>query len=390
MRMFFVAGIGIAIFIEFLLISKKNKSASDRILTLWMFIILVHLFLLYLLLTGDVFSYPFLLGLELPLPLVHGVFLFLYVSFLTKQLPDNRKILLLHLVPVTAMYLYLVPFFMLSSDQKAEVYRLHGAGYEFFSMVKLYAIRLSGIVYVAWSFVLLRKHRNNIREQYSDLEKVNLQWLQILTLGLAGIWFLVIFFGNQTVIMGSMVAFVFLVGFFGIRQAEIFTPNPLVADGSELKEKLSVPEAGEEATSDEPIAAGIERKKKYPKSGLTEELAGELHQALIRLMSEEALYKKSDLSINDLSTRLGVHPNYLSQVINQKERKNFYDFVNSYRLAEFKRLAAMPRNQQFTLLSLAYDCGFNSKSSFNRYFKEATGQTPSQYFATLKPSATES
>src|SRR5512140_1714757 len=110
MRMFFVAGIGIAIFIEFLLISKKNKSTSDRILTVWMFVILVHLFLLYLLFTGDVYSFPFLLGLELPLPMVHGVFLFLYVSFLTKQLPDNRKILLLHLVPVTAMYLYLVPF----------------------------------------------------------------------------------------------------------------------------------------------------------------------------------------------------------------------------------------------------------------------------------------
>ncbi len=107
-------------------------------------------------------------------------------------------------------------------------------------------------------------------------------------------------------------------------------------------------------------------------------------------MSEDALYKKSDLSINDLSTRLGVHSNYLSQVINQKEKKNFYDFVNTYRLAEFKRLVAMPRNQQFTLLSLAYDCGFSSKSSFNRYFKEATGQTPSQYFATLKPSPTES
>ena len=237
---------------------------------------------------------------------------------------------------------------------------------------------------------MLRKHRDRIRDQYSELEKVNLQWLQILTLGLAGIWFLVIFLGNDTLIMASMVVFVFLIGFFGIRQAEIFTPNPSVADGNEQKEKLSGPGGAEEGIPDQPIPAGTEPKKKYPKSGLTEELAGELHQALIRLMSEDALYKKSDLSINDLSTRLGVHSNYLSQVINQKEKKNFYDFVNTYRLAEFKRLVAMPRNQQFTLLSLAYDCGFSSKSSFNRYFKEATGQTPSQYFATLKPSPTES
>jgi AraC-like DNA-binding protein len=96
-------------------------------------------------------------------------------------------------------------------------------------------------------------------------------------------------------------------------------------------------------------------------------------------MTEEALYKKSDLSITELSSRLGVHANYLSQIINQKEKKNFYDFVNTYRFEEFKRLIAQQKNQQYTLLSLAFDCGFSSKSSFNRYFKKATGQTPSAY-----------
>ena len=72
MRVFFVAGIGIAVFIEFLLLSKKNESASDQILTLRMFLILVHLFLLYIYLTQDIYSFSFLLGIELPLPLFHG------------------------------------------------------------------------------------------------------------------------------------------------------------------------------------------------------------------------------------------------------------------------------------------------------------------------------
>ena len=122
-----------------------------------------------------------------------------------------------------------------------------------------------------------------------------------------------------------------------------------------------------------------EQKKKYPKSGLTEEASEKLHQSLIKLMAEQAPFRKPDLSINDLASQLGVHPNYLSQIINQKEKKNFYDFVNTYRIEEFKRLIAMPRFQAYTLLSLAYDCGFSSKSSFNRYFKKATGQTPSEY-----------
>ncbi len=361
--MFFVAGIGVAVFIEFLLISKKKKSVSDQILTLWMFLILFHLFVSYIYITEDIYNFPFLLGVEHPLPLLQGVFLFLYVSFLTDQLPEKKWVFLLHFVPAILMYLYLVSFFLLPADQKIEVYKNRGAGYELFLIVKYYAIACSGIFYVIWSVLLLRKHKANIRDRFSDLEKVNLQWLQILTFGMGGIWFLVIFFRSEILILAGIVVFVFLIGFFGVRQAVIFTPElmPEVAD---------------------------EQKKKYTKSGLTEDASEKLHQALIQHMTEDAPYRKSDLSISDLSSKLGVHPNYLSQIINQTEEKNFYDFVNSYRFEEFKRLITMQKNQQYTLLSLAYDCGFSSKSSFNRYFKRATGQTPSEYFTAVTSNQT--
>ncbi|MCC6396372.1 MAG: helix-turn-helix transcriptional regulator [Bacteroidetes bacterium] len=362
--MFFVAGIGVAVFIEFLLISKKNKSTPDLILTMWMFLIIVHFFLLYVAVTGDAFSFPFLLGIEQPLPLLHGVFLYLYTSHLTRQLPENRKLLLLHFVPVAVMYLYLVSFFVLPAEQKIQVYRDRGAGYEVYGIIRHYAIWLSGVVYVIWSAVLLRRHRHNIRDTFSDLERVNLQWLHILTWGLGGIWVLVIFFRSEILVLAGIVVFVFLIGFFGVRQAGIFGSRELPAE-----------ENGEN-----------EEKKKYPKSGLTEEAAARLHQELTQLMTKDALYRKSDLSIDDLASKVGVHPNYLSQIINQIEKKNFYDFVNTFRIEEFKRQISMQKNQQYTLLSLAYDCGFSSKSSFNRYFKKATGQTPSEYASALPTS----
>jgi AraC-like DNA-binding protein len=217
---------------------------------------------------------------------------------------------------------------------------------------------LFGTGYVIWSALLLRKHEVNVREQFSDVEKIDLRWLRMLTYGLGVIWLLVIVFRSDPLTFSGVVVFVFLIGFFGVRQGEIFSHG------------LLQPESDED-------------KKKYPKSGLTEEAATKLHQALIQLMTENALYKKAELSIDDLSEKLDVHANYLSQVINQKEKKNFYDFVNAYRIEEFKRLIAMPRNQNLTLLSVAFDCGFNSKSSFNRYFKKATGQTPSEYFTAL-------
>ncbi len=358
MEMFFVTGIGIALFIELLLISKKNKSGSDKILTVWMFLILVHLFMFYIWFTEDIYRFPFLLGISQPLPLVHGVFLFFYVSNVTDQLPEKRKVLVLHFVPIILLYVYLIPFFLLSPDQKLQIYRNHGAGYEMFSLLKSYAVSISGISYVVWSEVLLRRHRKNIKDRFSDIEKINLQWLQILTYGLGGIWLLVIFLGNDTLIFSGVVVFIFLIGFFGVRQVDIFSHGPSVQDEGRQKEK-------------------------YQKSGLTDEAAEKLNQELKRLMTEEALYKKSDLSITDLASRLGVHPNYLSQVINEKEGVNFYDFVNTYRIEEFKRSITIPKNQQHTLLSLAFDCGFNSKSSFNRYVKKATGKTPSEYFTAV-------
>lgn len=362
MRTFLVAGIGVAVLIQILLITRKNKSGSDKILTVWMFLILVHLFLMNVSYTGDIYDFPFLLGLEHPLPLLHGVLLFLYTCSLTGQGPAKKGILLLHFLPAGIMYAYIFPFFFLPAEQKIAVYVGHGTGYEVFQEVKWYAIALSGIIYVSWSATLLRRHRHAVRDQFSDLHRVNLRWLQVLTLGMGGIWFLVIFFRDETLVMAGVVTFIFIIGFFGVRQTDIFIT---------IRQPADLPE----------------QKKKYPKSGLTEETAGELHQALIRLMTEEAPYKKSDLSITDLAATLGVHPNYLSQVINQTEKKNFYDFVNTYRIEEFKRLVALQKNEQFTLLALAYDCGFSSKSSFNRYFKRATGQTPSEYLAAVSPAA---
>ena len=96
-------------------------------------------------------------------------------------------------------------------------------------------------------------------------------------------------------------------------------------------------------------------------------------------MQEEKLYKNSELTLADLSQKLNVHPNVLSQVINSAEQKNFYDYINCQRIEEFKRIILLPENQKFTLLSLAFECGFNSKTAFNRNFKKATGISPSEY-----------
>jgi len=118
----------------------------------------------------------------------------------------------------------------------------------------------------------------------------------------------------------------------------------------------------------------------YGKSGLQTNEAKKILKKLEICMQKDKPYRENKLSLRELSAHIGVSGNHLSQVLNEQIEKNFYDYVNGYRLEEFKALVKDPKNQQFTLLSLAYQCGFNSKTTFNTFFKKATGQTPSEYF----------
>jgi AraC-like DNA-binding protein len=96
-------------------------------------------------------------------------------------------------------------------------------------------------------------------------------------------------------------------------------------------------------------------------------------------MESQKLYLEPKLTLGTLAEQLKVSVNHLSQVINQYEGVNFHDFVNRYRVDEFKSRIANPKYKGFSLLAIAFDSGFNSKSSFNQIFKKSTGLTPSQY-----------
>ena len=107
---------------------------------------------------------------------------------------------------------------------------------------------------------------------------------------------------------------------------------------------------------------------------------------LIDYMQSEKPFLRTKLSINDLAEDLGIPSHHLSQVINERLNQNFYDFINSYRIEELKVKLKDPHNKHLTMLGIAFDCGFNSKASFNRIFKKHTGQTPSEYLENESPS----
>ena len=120
---------------------------------------------------------------------------------------------------------------------------------------------------------------------------------------------------------------------------------------------------------------------KYSRSALSPELAQALIGEAQSLMDQEQLYLDSKLSLANLAERLKVSTNYLSQAINQCTEQNFFDFVNSYRIGYSMKLLGQ---QEKSVIDVAMDSGFNSKSAFYAAFKKHQNMTPGQYRQSIR------
>ena len=101
-------------------------------------------------------------------------------------------------------------------------------------------------------------------------------------------------------------------------------------------------------------------------------------------METETPFTDPSLSLRSLSEKTGIPIRYLSEILNQRLNQSFSDFVNQYRVEEVKRKLQDGEDAKYTVLSIAYEAGFNSKSAFNAAFKKHMRMTPSQYRDSLK------
>lgn len=369
--MIYIVGITLTLFLEFVLLTKENKCKADKILVTWLFVIAFHLTTFSLISTNKYLQFPYLLGLEIPIPLLHGPFLFLYTTSLTKGKTEASN-KLLHFIPYALVLISTIPFLLLNSEDKIIVYRNEGEAYSTLKSIIYYGIILSGIAYSFLSLRLLVKHKRKIKDNYSYTEKVNLQWLFKLIIGISCIWIIVLF-ADDEYIFSSVVLYVLFIGYYGIKQVGIFTNQPPAVNSLAL-----------ESTESSGISFIPSENSKYEKSTLTDNQLEAIHRELVQLIKQKKLYLTPELALTMVSQQLDVHPNTVSQVINRVEQKNFFDYINSLRVEEFKERVVKPENQKYTLLSLAYECGFNSKTSFNRNFKNITGKSPTEYLKEIK------
>lgn len=371
MNTVFTIGIFLCFFLQFLLLSKKQASTSDRILAVWMFFIGLHLFSYYLYYLGYWEKYPHLSGIHHPFPLLHGPFLYLYVLFSLKSDQCFRWKNYLHFSPALFFYVYMIPFlFFYTVEEKLMVNHGEVDDYAGFIVFSLFAYFASGLGYTMASYRLLGRYEDLTRQNFAYSESIDMRWLKYFIRGIGMIflvtgvvilfeWGMGVDFGFNTdlVLYVPLVGFILFLGYSGIRHRNIF------ADGSYRNTHIVEPKSSGE----------------YIKSGLKAELAQQYHQRLLDYMSSRKPYLEPKLSLGHLAEELDISANHLSQVINQYEDKNFFDFVNAYRVDEFKQRVADPANSSYSILAIALDSGFNSKSSFNQVFKKLSGKTPSQY-----------
>lgn len=369
--MIYLVSIVINLFLVLLLLTKKNKNTADIILLIWLFITSLHLSIFVIIYQKQFYSFPNLFGIEQALPLLHGPILYLY----TKALTSAKKfswLSLLHFLPAILVLFYIFPFILLPIEEKIPIYNQSINKYANFQKILVVCIVLSGFTYITLSLKLLTKYKKLLTDNFSYTDKINLDWLYRLIIGLAGIWLIILFVERDDVIFASVAVYVLFIGYYGIKHVGVFSNYSHTMTLEENQELKEVDEFS------------VNGSTKYQYSNLTDDVLTTLNDKLTDLMNQRKLFLEPDLTLSILAQELDINPNTLSEVINRIQKMNFYDYVNKLRVEEFKVLVTIPTNKKFTLLALAYQSGFNSKTSFNRNFKKITGLIPSEYVSKIK------
>lgn len=313
--------------------------------------------------TGHVFLFPHLSRVHDPFPFLAGPLLYLYLRTLTQK-TKLRKRDFLHFIPFGICVLYLLPYFFQSTQQKLD--SLYTEYFVNTDMGEWYYVRsailiLHVLVYLALIIWTSFKYLRQVKEKSIQADKSVLFQLRYLVITFVLLWiFGVLRYtldhtaqGNLLIHIGVSVM-IYGLGYICLTKPEIVK--------------------GEKELPPEPPPA-----PKYEKSTLLPERAERYLKKLQQVMETEKPYLDGELTLQKLAEKLSIPPHHLSQIINERLNQSFSDFVNSYRVEEVKKRLLDPAKKHYSILAIAEEVGFNSKSSFNAVFKKHANVTPSEF-----------
>lgn len=357
-------GISQSFFAGLLISTKKPYSTSNRLMAAWLFMICIEMiFALINSTVIEMYSFPFI-------TFTYGPLLFLYIRFMTTPDRKFRWTELLHFVPFIIFFTVSVVF---RSEPLVRDLRTFFRPDRFISLRIIYSVAffLSITGYSILSFLEIIRHQKNLKNLVSfTSQKITLNWLKILAISFYAAYFIMFILGVLNiignyipfdpyfVIFGFIAAFSMVYSFYGIKQPVIFG-EVVLPSGSQNDDKKET--------------------EKYSRSGLKESQAEQYLDKLLGYMESSKPFLEGNLTIHDLSDKTGISRHHITQVLNENYQRNFFTFINEYRVREVIERFSNPRYNNYTILAIAFDSGFNSKTTFNSFFKSQTGLTPSEY-----------
>jgi AraC-like DNA-binding protein len=351
-----------------LLFSRKGNRGANSLIGLFVLICSLH------------FSWSLIIDLNLPdifkqifwFPysylLAIGPLLFFYTKSLTEshfQISAKESIHFMPVVAETLMHLYFIKEGIQSSTVHYAV-----DGFVWFRIVELLGTATSILVYGKQSLTIIRAHEARMVQSFSNEKNITLRWLYKLIRYLRVLWiFWLMFELSFTLFLELQIhlipVYLLLYVLLGAITYSTYWIAIQAFNKSETLIKMGA------------IALPVENANVYSK--LNEAELNAYVESINQLMNKEKLFLHETLSLRTLSTRLQLDPNLVSFVLNNVLHKSFSDYVNELRIEEMKRKMEDPAYSHFKIIEIAYECGFNSKATFNRVFKKVTGQSPSTY-----------
>ncbi|MDN5214889.1 helix-turn-helix domain-containing protein [Fulvivirgaceae bacterium BMA12] len=345
---------------------KDDQLHAGKLLAITLFIVGLHLTNLMLLDLNLDNMYPFLLWLPYSYLTAIGPLIFFY----TKSRTENRfKIsskAWIHFVPVIIEWLLQVVQIIFSVKQDVIYYNTPT---DFIISPIIYiSAAISIFYYLKRSLAVIKNHEIWVLKNFSNVKEVTLAWLYKLIAYYRILWmlwipvviiFLLLFrfqlqyLGLVIIIYGLILSITYLtywIGLEGLRRTNfIYITRRRLPSENKSYTNLSEKE----------IKSHIAKVK--------------------QLMNDEKLYLNEHLNLRDFADKAAADPNLISYILNTHLHKNFYEFVNSYRIEEVKKKMNDPKYAHLKLMAIAYECGFNSKATFNRVFLKMEGVSPTAY-----------
>ncbi|GAB5555753.1 MAG: hypothetical protein Sapg2KO_53440 [Saprospiraceae bacterium] len=359
-----MTGIVITVLILLSLFNSKDRDHSKFILTVFFtFTLLVNLSA-YASLHGMRLIYILTFVFDFSIVWLIGPLLLIYIRSLFEE---KRGLInyLVHFIPVFILILFigipLVISFLVDSFQLAYLDYLDKNQAAIIVIRDLYCLFYLGF---AWS--LFKAYQEKAKHIYATLSENDFGWIKrllflCLTFITADLLFnlLELFqvplpFHSGFVIMCFIIVVTIYLGYYGIKQSSILLPDFL--------------------------SLNVKNQKASDSFTFTPDKKMEtLKLKFVQQMQSEKYFKEEDLNLHKLASYFDLTDKQLSLLLNQYIGMSFYDYINLLRVEEVKKKLVGPEYDQFTILALAYDSGFNSKATFNRIFKKETGLTPSNY-----------